>query len=216
MILQHQLNPCSLLEAWESTAERVLPVLLYAKDPPSLPDQVFFFNWVSQITGCRFIDLIFFSAYNNMKYVPCKEQSSSISYIFINFINTLSLLLASQKLSLNNKHSHPCVHFLLNFTLNVFPPRGNQCLLSVVLYISEIFMSAYETEDPKKARTAGRWQDLSPHFPAFPQTVKPASFYWRSPPWPSPGDSEFLTPSVTKVTWLVANCEWRDCEETPG
>lgn len=98
-----------------------------------LPPYVFFFNWVSQITGCGFIDLIFFSAYNNMKYVPCKEQSSRISYIFINFINTLNLLLASQKHPANTKHSNPCIHLLLNFTLNVFPPRGNQCLLPVVL-----------------------------------------------------------------------------------
>lgn len=75
MILQHQLSPCSHLKGWESRAERVSPVLLNANDAPSLPDQVFFFSWVSQIIGCRFIDLIFFSAYNNMKYVPCKEQA---------------------------------------------------------------------------------------------------------------------------------------------
>lgn len=165
---------------------------------PSLPDNVFFFNWVFQITGCGFIDLIFFSAYNNMKYVPCKEQSSRISYIFINFINTLNLLLASRKHSMNNKHSNSCIRFLLNFTLNVFPPRGNRCLLSVVLYI-EIFMSV-EAKDSKKTCIAGRWQDPSSHFSAVPQTVKPASFYCRTVYCHGPYDSEFLTSTMVKVT----------------
>lgn len=156
---------------------------------------IFFFNWVSQITGCGFIDLIFFSAYNNMKYVPCKERSSRISYIFINFINTLNLLLASQKHAMNNKHSNPCIHLLLNFTLNVFPPRGNQCLLSVVLYIPRSAWVYRRQKILKKACIAGRSIFL---FLCCPQMVRPASFCWRSVYCHSLYDSEFLVLSVMK------------------
>ena len=60
-----------------------------------------------------------------MKYVLCKEQSFRVSYICIDGINTLNLLLASQKHAMNNKPSSPCIHFLWNFTLNVFLPRGD-------------------------------------------------------------------------------------------
>lgn len=168
IVLQRQLNSCSHLKARHRSAQTVLQVLLHVNDPPPSLTMYFFFNWVSQITGCGFIDLIFFSAYNNMKYVPCKEQSSRISYIFINFINTLNLLLASQKHSMNNKHSNPCIHLLLNFTLNVFPPRGNQCLLSVALYILRSAWVYRRHKILKKACTAGKWQDPSSYFSAIP------------------------------------------------
>lgn len=72
IILQHRLNSCRHSKSWDSSVKTALQVLLEVNDSPSLPDNVFFFNWVSQITGYGFIDLIFFSAYNNMKYVPCK------------------------------------------------------------------------------------------------------------------------------------------------
>lgn len=94
-ILQHKLNAHCHLKAWDGRAKTVLQVFL--KISPSLPESIFFFNWVSQITGCGFIDLIFFSAYNNMKYVLRKEQTFRISYIFINCINTLNLLLGKSK-----------------------------------------------------------------------------------------------------------------------
>lgn len=135
IILQHGLNSCCHLKSWDSRLKTALQVFLDVNDSPSLADNVFFFNWVSQITGCGFIDLIFFSAYNNMKYVPCEEQSSRIRYIFTNCINTLNLLLASQKHWVNNQQNNPCIHVLRNSTLNVFPPRGNRCLSSVVLHI---------------------------------------------------------------------------------
>ena len=154
------------MKAWDSGVKTVWQAFL--KTCPSLPDNVFFFNWGSQITGCGFIDLIFFSACTNMKYVLCKEQSFRISYICIDGINTLNLLFASQKHAMNNKPSNPCIHFLWNFTLNVFLPRGDWCLFSAGL---SVWRSSWVYVKPSvceslQGLTVGRWQDLCSRFSA--------------------------------------------------
>lgn len=96
IILQHKSKSSFHWKEWDARTKTACAVLNWKDYSSPFLTTYFSSNRVSQITGCGFIDLMFFSAVDNMKYIPCKKQSSWIRYIVINCINTFSEWQAQQ------------------------------------------------------------------------------------------------------------------------
>lgn len=123
-------------------------------------------NGVSQIIACGFIDLIFFGAYNHMKYVLCKEQSSRKLHLYKLY---KYIKLAFSKSKNTRWITSSAMHIFTSLWMLLLPEMNSICMFRGLF-------------------TSLEWRSAFSFFAVQNWVIEAASFCPRSLNWPSGSD----------------------------